>query len=88
MGRPKSTALTNPLINTNGSITARPCSVRDLQMVYGISYKTMRSWLKPFAEEIGIRNTYLFTILQVETIFKKLGTPKFYDFDKYSEEEK
>ncbi len=85
MGRPRSTALTNPLINTNGSITARPCSVRDLMMVYGVSYKTMRSWLMPFAEEIGIRNTYLFTILQIEIIFEKLGKPKFFDLDKYSE---
>ena len=85
MGRPRSTAYTNPLINTDGSITARPCSVTDLTMVYAVSYKTMRSWLLPFAKEIGMRNTYLFTILQVETIFKKLGTPKFYDFDKFSE---
>lgn len=85
MARPKSTALTNPLINSDGSITARPCLVTDLMMVYGVSYRTMRSWLMPFAEEIGIRKTYLFTILQVETIFKKLGTPKFYDFDKFSE---
>lgn len=85
MARPKSTALTNPLINTDGSITARPCSVRDLMMIYGVSYKTMRSWLMPFAEEIGIRNTYLFTILQIEIIFEKLGKPQFYDLDKYSE---
>lgn len=85
MSRPKSTAKTNPLINTDGSITARPCSVKDLTMVYGVSYKTMRSWLIPFSKEIGMRNTYLFTILQVEIIFKKLGMPKFYDFDKFSE---
>lgn len=85
MGRPRSTVYNNPLINKDGSITARPCSVRDLTMVYGVSYKTMRSWLMPFAKEIGIRNSYMFTILQIELIFEKLGKPKFFDLDKFSE---
>lgn len=87
MGRPRSTVYNNPLINKDGSITARPCSVRDLTMVYGVSYKTMRSWLMPFAKEIGIRNSYMFTILQIDLIFEKLGKPKFFDLDKYSEKD-
>lgn len=84
MGRKLSTAYTNPLINMDGSITSRPCSIRDLMMVYGVSYKTMRTWLFPFNDEIGIKKSYMFTVLQVDIIFEKLGKPKFFDFQKYS----
>jgi len=85
MGRPNRTAYENPLINKDGTISVRSCCVNDLTVLYGVSYKTMRSWLKPFAEEIGLRKSFMFTPKQVEHIFKKLGTPKSFDFDKYTQ---
>jgi hypothetical protein len=78
------TADKNPLINSDGSITSRPCSIRDLMLVYGVSYKTMRTWLIPFKEEIGTKKSYMFTVLQVDIIFEKIGKPKFFDLDKFS----
>jgi hypothetical protein len=68
--------LRNPLINRNGSVTPRPCTTTDLAVVYGVNRRTLANWLKPFADQIGKRNTYYFTQKQVKVIFEKLGVPR------------
>jgi hypothetical protein len=73
--------LRNPLVNRNGSVTPRPCTTTDLALVYGVDRRTIANWLKPFADEIGKRNTYYFTQKQVEVIFEKLGKPKELEFE-------
>ncbi|MCW3091395.1 MAG: hypothetical protein JWP81_2464 [Ferruginibacter sp.] len=65
----------------NGELThfdikeVRPYSSKELCGIYGISYKTLRKWLQPFQQEIGDRRGRFYTVLQVETIFCKLGLP-------------
>jgi hypothetical protein len=79
MSRIKRTIDNNPLINKDGSITARPCSMNDFVTLYGVSNKTIRTWLAPFREALGERKTYIFTVKQVNIIFAKIGKPKYYD---------
>jgi hypothetical protein len=79
MSRSKRTIDANPLINSDGTISARPCSINDFVTLYGVSAKTMRKWLLPFRAELGEMRTYVFTVKQVNIIFAKLGKPKSYD---------
>jgi transposase-like protein len=56
-------------------IEVKPYTVKELSNMYGISDKTLRKWLKPFEESIGMKNGHYFTTLQVQIIFSKLGVP-------------
>jgi hypothetical protein len=48
--------------------------------MYGVGEKTFKRWLIPFNNEIGERMGRYYTMLQVQIIFDKLGTPhKIYD---------
>lgn len=69
----------NPLLNTDGTVTARPCSTGHLTDVYGVTRKTFYSWLRPFRPELGRKASFFYTIPQVEFIFQKLGMPKNWD---------
>jgi hypothetical protein len=80
----KQICMSNPLINFNGSITPRPCTVTDFAIVYGVDRRTLGIWLKPFANEIGERKTYYFTQKQVELIFEHLGQPREFDFERWA----
>jgi hypothetical protein len=71
----------NPLVNNDGSITPRPCTVTDLAMIYGVNRRTINTWLKPFEAEIGKRSAYYFTQKQIQIIFEKLGEPMPVDFE-------
>lgn len=82
MSRIKKRILLNPLINMDGSITARPCTKTDLAMVYYVSTKTMSKWIKPFVSEVQKMTSHLYNQQQVDTIFKHLGTPTYFDFEK------
>jgi hypothetical protein len=79
MSRLKREIEKNPLINKDGSISARPCSMNDFVTLYGVSDKTMRKWLSPFREELGGKKIYVYTVKQVNIVFAKLGKPKYYD---------
>lgn len=48
---------------------------KDLLQLYGVSYKTLASWLKPMASEIGPLHGRYFTLAQVKIIFDSLGYP-------------
>jgi hypothetical protein len=50
-------------------------SISHLADLYGVSRSTMRNWLKPFAERIGPRTGYFFSLRQIEIIFECLGAP-------------
>ena len=50
-------------------------SITELAALYGMSTKTIRTWLKPYTKEIGERQGRYFTILQVRIIFEKIGMP-------------
>ena len=52
-----------------------PYTAKELAIKYGVSYKTLRSWLLPHMAEIGERTSKFFTAKQVRIIFEKLGEP-------------
>jgi hypothetical protein len=84
MQKTKLQILKNPLVNSDGSVTARPCTNMDLCTVYGVGRRTMISWLKPFSNEIGQRISYFYTQKQVDIIFEKLGEPQNVNFENLS----
>lgn len=50
-------------------------SISELAHLYGVSTKTVKTWLKPHAEAIGVRRGRYYTTLQVRIIFEKIGMP-------------
>lgn len=66
----------NPLHNKDGSVTARPCHTAHLTDVYGVTRKTLYTWLRPHRNELGRKTSFYYTQAQVELIFEKLGHPK------------
>jgi hypothetical protein len=56
-------------------ISIRPCNHRQLAMAYGISYKVLKTWLKPWLHELGKRKGYKYSLEQLIFIFDKLGLP-------------
>jgi len=56
-------------------IPLRPYSYKELTALYGISQRTMKTWLTPFMAEIGEKHSRYFTVRQVRIIFDKLGLP-------------
>ena len=60
---------------TNNTLELKPYSKKELADLYGISFKTLNSWLSPFKSQIGIYRGRLYTVNQVKMIFDKLGLP-------------
>lgn len=57
----------------------KPYSSKDLAAMYHVTKKTFKKWLTPFEDEIGERNGYYYTNIQVKIIFDKIGTPELTD---------
>ena len=55
--------------------TAKPCTLKELAASYGVSTKTLRTWLQPHKEAIGERISRYFTALQIRMIFERIGEP-------------
>lgn len=54
----------------------KPLTKTELAAMYGVCLKTFNKWIHPFLDEIGANNkTYIYTVLQVQTIYKVLGDP-------------
>ena len=49
---------------------------KDLALLYGVTYKTMRSWLSVIEADIGIYTGKRYTPAQVQLIVERLGLPK------------
>ena len=56
-------------------IKIRPYTGKELAGLYGVSTRTLRSWLEPHKDSIGIRTSKVFTVKQVKIIFEKIGEP-------------
>lgn len=54
-------------------ISLKSMSKKQLANAYGVSIKTLNSWLKPFDVEIGIYRGRSYTPKQVTTIVEHLG---------------
>ena len=63
------------IIETTREVFIKPYTHMDLAELYGISYKTLYKWLKPFRDELGKKQGYYYTIPQVKIIFEKLDYP-------------
>ena len=50
-------------------------TISELAALYGISTKTIKTWLRPHADAIGPRRGRYYTTLQIRTIFEKIGAP-------------
>jgi hypothetical protein len=53
----------------------RPYTTKELATIYGVCDKTLKKWMKPFALIIGEKQGRYFTVVQVKTIFDKIGVP-------------
>ena len=62
-------------METKNKIEVKPYNIKELATIYGVGYKTMKSWLKPFENEIGQKRGRALTVKQVEVIFNGLGVP-------------
>lgn len=56
-------------------IEIRGYSIKELSILYQVSGKTIRKWIKEFAPDVGERVGHCYTPKQVEVIFKELGIP-------------
>ena len=53
----------------------RAYNFKELCDIYGLKYRAMRRLIKPIRNEIGEKDGYFYTPLQVETIVLFLGPP-------------
>lgn len=60
---------------TNTSAEIKPYSTKEIATLYGVCDKTLKKWLKPFEQNIGIKTGRYYTIAQVNIIFDRLGMP-------------
>lgn len=54
----------------------KPLNYKQLAAIYDVTYRTLKSWLEPFMEDIGEIRGKTFTLKQVRIIYDKLGEPK------------
>ena len=53
----------------------KPYSKLELSKLYGVSVKTLSTWMKPFAAQIGPKAGRFYTVKQIEFLFEYLGLP-------------
>jgi transcriptional regulator GlxA family with amidase domain len=53
----------------------KPYTVAELATFYEVGDRTFKRWLEPFKTDIGEKNGRYYSVVQVKTIFKKLGIP-------------
>lgn len=53
----------------------KPVNHKQLAARYQVSHKTLKSWMEPFAEEVGEMRGRFFTLKQLQIIYEKLGDP-------------
>lgn len=63
------------IMSTTNGQPVKPYTSKELAALYGVSTKTLRTWLKPHGEAVGKKVSRYFTALQIQIIFEKLGAP-------------
>lgn len=53
----------------------KPYSLKELAGLYEVKCPVFKTWLKPFRNEIGVKQGWYFNPKQVRLIFEKLGVP-------------
>jgi hypothetical protein len=59
----------------NYVIEVKPYSITELSNIYGVTIRTMKNWIQPHNQTVGIKIGRLYTAFQVKVIFEKLGLP-------------
>jgi transposase-like protein len=62
-------------MNTEIKVSIKPYSPGELATQYGVSTKTLRTWLKLHNDHIGTRVGKYFTALQIRIIYERIGVP-------------
>ena len=57
------------------TIQLQPYSLTELAALYNVTPRTLKLWLEPFLEPIGLKKGRFYTIRQIEVIFEKIGEP-------------
>jgi len=57
----------------------KPYTISELSRIYGVDHRTFTKWISPFADEIGKRIGWYYSIPQVKLIFQKLLLPSIID---------
>lgn len=65
----------NNTFNTSLEIKIGPYTPKELALLYGVSIKTLRTWLSPHRQQVGDRKSKYYTAKQVRIIFEQLGEP-------------
>jgi hypothetical protein len=58
-----------------GRLFVQPYRIIDLCSIFGVDYKTLRSWIGPHEKEIGEKMGNYYTVIQVECMLAKFGRP-------------
>lgn len=53
----------------------RSLTFKQLEAIYNVTHKTLKTWLAPFKDEIGEVRGRMFNLKQIRIIFKHLGDP-------------
>jgi hypothetical protein len=62
-------------------IPLKPYTLKELSQLYGMDWRTLKTWLEPFQKEIGQKRGRYYQIPQVRIIFQKLDLPSMIDVD-------
>lgn len=54
----------------------KPLNYKQLAATYDVSPRTIKSWLRPFIDEIGEMRGKVLTVKQILLIYDKIGKPK------------
>jgi hypothetical protein len=57
------------------AVLLKPYTLRELALVYGVSVKVVKTWLKDTAPYTGEKRGRFYTARQVAIIFRLLGVP-------------
>lgn len=68
-------------ISSKKLIPLKPYSLTGLAALYGVNWRTIKAWIKPYEAEIGTKQGRIYKIPQVKIIFSKLGLPSTIDPD-------
>jgi len=61
--------------NNSQGFKLKPYTILELSKIYGISYNTMKRWLKRIKTKIGKKAGYYFSVKQIKTIINEFGLP-------------
>ena len=62
-------------MSTTNETMVRGYMLKELAMMYSVSPKVFRKWIQPHLPIIGERKGWYYNLVQVRTIFERLGPP-------------